>query len=61
MTSTEVIIEDCQDWLERHDKVHIENRGVFEILTANKHGELQVGNPSRAVTVNITDPDVTVL
>lgn len=57
----EVLIDDVQEYLSEHDEVHIENRGRFEILTANKHGDLQVGDEDAPITVNINDPDVTVL
>lgn len=61
MSNTTVEIEHVQNWLAEHDEVHIENRGRFPILTANKHGDVQVGDASRPISVNITDPDVTVL
>lgn len=57
----EVLIENPQEFLSEHDEVHIENRGRFEILTANKHGDLHVGDENAPITVNIDDPDVTVL
>jgi len=57
----EVLIERPVDWLSTHDYVHIENVGKREILTANKHGELHVGDENRPITVNISDDDVTLL
>lgn len=57
----EIRIENPQEWLSNHDRVHIENVGEREILTANRHGELQVGDETRPLTVNVSDEDVTVL
>lgn len=57
----EVLIDRPSEWLSEHDEVHIENFGKREILTANRHGDLQVGDESSPLTVNIEDPGVTVL
>lgn len=57
----EVLIDRPSEWLETHDEVHIDNVGTFEILTANRHGDLHVGDETNPRTVNISDPDVTVL
>lgn len=59
--AVEVLIDRPVEWLSENDYVHIENMGRFEILTANKHGDLHVGEPSNYWTVNISDDDVTVL
>jgi len=61
MSNTEVVIEHVQDWLSQHDEVHVESQGTLQILTANRHGDLHVGDPDRPLTVNINDPDVTVI
>ncbi len=57
----EVLIENPEEWLSEHNQVHIENRGVFDIVTANKHGDLNVGDKDSPILVNIEHSDITVL
>lgn len=57
----EVKIDNVQEFLADHDRVHIENVGEREILTANRHGDMHVGDENSPLTVNIDDPDVTLL
>lgn len=57
----ETAITDVDEFRAEHSHVHIENMGRREILSVSESGVLHVGNPDRPDTVNISDPDVTVL
>jgi hypothetical protein len=59
--SPEILIDRPTDWLGDHDFVEVEGEGQFEILTANRHGDLQIGSPDNCWEVNISNDGVTVL